>query len=354
MVEMAEIFRRYRDEYLKKYGNRILPSHRRTIDDIIACRTPVLGGNLYTCSCGKTERYSYHSCGNRHCPKCGNDDATVWAAKQATRIPAVPCYLIGFTVPHELNRIIRSNQKECYSLLFRASSETIGKLAADPRHMGAQPGMVGILHTWGRNLSYHPHVHYVAPSGGIDKQGKWVWSPYGEFFLPVKALSIIFRAKFRDGLKALGLYDAVPKEVWRKNWVVNCKPAGKGPQVIRYLSRYIYRVAITNSRILSLENGNVTFMYQPVESDEWKTMTLPALSFMARFLQHVLPKGFCKVRYYGFLHQRCKEKLKSIRKQLKLPDEPELLIPQSRKYCCPHCGKELQPVLSLQPQRKPP
>ncbi|HRW77854.1 MAG TPA: transposase [Candidatus Sabulitectum sp.] len=134
--------------------------------------------------------------------------------------------------------------------------------------------MVGILHTWGRNLSYHPHVHYVAPSGGIDKQGKWVWSPYGEFFLPVKALSIIFRAKFRDGLKALGLYDAVPKEVWRKNWVVNCKPAGKGPQVIRYLSRYIYRVAITNSRILSLENGNVTFMYPKLPPHPVPTLNL--------------------------------------------------------------------------------
>jgi len=172
MIEMAEIFRHYKDEYLRKYGNRILPSHRRAIDDIINCRTPVLGGNLYTCSCRKTERYSYHSCGNRHCPKCGNDDATQWVAKQVNHIPAIPCFLIGFTVPHELNAIIRSNQKDCYSLLFKASSESIKKLAADLRHLGAQPGMPRVLHTWGLNISYHPHIHYVVPGGGIDKNGK--------------------------------------------------------------------------------------------------------------------------------------------------------------------------------------
>lgn len=200
---MAEIFRQYKEEYLSKYGDRILPSHRRAIDDIISCRTPALGGSLYTCSCGKTERYSYHSCGNRHCPKCGNDNATLWVAKQVARIPAVPCFLVGFTVPHELNKITRSNQKDCYGLLFRASSESIKKLAADPRHLGAQPGMLGVLHTWGRNMSNHPHIHYVVPGGGIDKNGKWIPTPYRqEFFLPVRALSIIFRAKFRDGIKA--------------------------------------------------------------------------------------------------------------------------------------------------------
>ncbi|RLA72507.1 MAG: transposase [Epsilonproteobacteria bacterium] len=354
MIEMAEIFCRHREEYLCQYGDRILPSHRKTIDDIIACRTPALGGSVYTCSCGKTERYSYHSCGNRHCPKCGNDNATLWVAKQSVRIPAVPCFLIGFTLPHELNRIIRSNQKECFNLLFRASSESIRKLAADPRLLGAQPGMLGVLHTWGRNISYHPHIHYVVPGGGIDKNDKWIFTPYKQkFFLPVRALSIIFRAKFRDGMKALGLYDAVPAEVWRKDWVVNCRRVGKGPEVIKYLSRYIYRVAITNSRILSLIDGEITFLYRPVDSDDWKKMKLPVLAFMARFLQHVLPRGFCKVRYYGFLHQRCGEKLKSIRKQLKLP-VVTVTIPEPPRHFCPHCGDELILVRILQSQRGPP
>ena len=354
MIEMAEIFRQYKEDYLSKYGDRILPSHRRAIDDIIACRTPALGGSLYTCSCEKTERYSYHSCGNRHCPKCGNDNATLWVAKQVTRIPAVPCFLIGFTLPHELNKTIRSNQKECYSLLFRASSESIKKLAADPRLLGAQPGMLGVLHTWGRNMSNHPHIHYVVPGGGIDKNGKWKSTPYKQkFFLPAKAISPIFRAKFCDGMKALGLYDEIPKAVWRKNWVVNCKRVGKGPEVIKYLSRYIYRIAITNNRILSLHDGEVTFKYQPVNTDEWKTMKLPVLSFMARFLQHVLPKSFCKVRYYGFLHQRYREKLKSIKKQLRLP-EVSIPVIEPKKHFCPYCGEELILVRILQPQRGPP
>jgi hypothetical protein len=144
-------------------------------------------------------------------------------------------------------------------------------------------------------MSNHPHIHYVVPGGGIDKNGKWIYTPYKQkFFLPAKAISPIFRAKFRDGMKALGLYDAVPKVVWKKDWAVDCKRVGKGPEVVKYLSRYIYRIAITNSRILSLNDGEVTFKYKPVDTNEWKTMKLPVLAFMARFLQHVLPKGLCK------------------------------------------------------------
>ena len=323
------------------------------MDDIIVCRTPALGGNLYSCpSCGK-EKYSYHSCGNRHCPKCGNDDATRWVKKQSTRIPEVPCFLITFTLPHELNKFIRSNQKDCYSLLFKASSASIKKLAADPRHLGAQPGMLGVLHTWGRDLSYHPHVHYLVPGGGIDKNGRWCWTPYEDFFLPVRALSPIYRGKFRDGMKALGLYDAVPEKVWKRDWVVHCESVGQGPEVIRYLSRYIYRVAITNNRIISLKDNKVTFRYQPVGTKDWKYMTLPVLVFMARFLQHVLPKGFCKVRYYGYLHQRCTEKLNSIREQLGLPSVP-LPVEIPVILYCSNCGTALVHLLALQRMRSPP
>lgn len=340
MIEMAEVFRQNKEEYLRKYGDRILPSHRKTIDDIINCRTPVLGGNLYTCSsCGKSH-YSYHSCGNRHCPKCGNDDATRWVAKQSARIPAVPCFLLTFTVPHELNRIIRSNQKDCYGLMFKASAGSIKKLSSDPRHLGAQPGMLGVLHTWGRDLSYHPHVHYLIPGGGINKKNKWCWTPYNDFFLPVRALSRIYRAKFRDGMKKLSLYDSVPAEVWKKEWVVHSEPVGQGPEAIKYLSRYIYRVAITNSRIISLNDGKVTFSYQPVGTKDWKVMTLPVLMFMARFLQHILPRGFSKVRYYGFLHQRCTKKLDAIKTQLKLP-VIQLPVERQKSFCCPDCGKEM-------------
>ncbi len=353
MIEMADIFRQYKDEYLRKFGDKVLPSHRRAIDDIISCRTPALGGNLYSCpSCGK-KQYSYHSCGNRHCPKCGNDDATRWVEKQSARIPEVPCFLITFTLPHELNKVVRSNQRDCYGLLFRASSNSLKKLAADPRHLGAQPGMLGVLHTWGRDLSYHTHVHYLVPGGGIDESGKWVRTPYEDFFLPVRALSPIYRAKFRDGMKTLGLYDTVPEKVWKKDWVVHCESVGQGPEAIRYLSRYIYHVAITNSRILSLQNNEVTFRYQPVGAKDWRPMKLPVLVFMARFLQHVLPKGFCKVRYYGFLHQRCTDKLNALREQLGLTPVP-LPVEKPVILYCSHCGTALVHFFALQRMRAPP
>jgi len=193
----------------------------------------------------------------------------------------------------------------------------------------------------------------VIPGGGINESGKWVRTPYEDFFLPVRALSPIYRGKFRDGMKALGLYDSVPAGVWKMNCVVHCESVGQGPEAIKYLSRYIYRVAITNSRILSLQNNEVTFRYQPVGTKDWKPMKLPVLVFMARFLQHVLPKGLCKVRYYGFLHQRCTEKLNALREQLGLPPVP-LLVERPRILNCLYCGTELIHVLALQRMRAPP
>ena len=355
MPTVADIFIRYRNDYQKQFGTGLLPSHRRAMNAIIACRTQALGGSLYHCqSCGR-KHYSYHSCGNRHCPQCGHNAAERWARKLSALIPRVPCFLVGVTVPHQLNGLIRSHQKDLYRLLFCASSEAIKKLCADPRHLGAQPGMLGVLHTWGRDMGYHPHVHYLVPAGGIDATtGRWIPSRYADFLVPVQALSVIFRAKFRDGLKALGLFDRVPPEVWKKPWVIHCKPAGKGPEVIRYLARYIYRVALTNKRIVSIKNDRVSFCYQPVDSKRWKTMTLPALAFMARFLQHVLPRRFAKVRYYGFLHPRSREKLAAMRRQLALPPyRPPVDLP-SAPMCCPHCQAPLLLIENLPRLRAPP
>jgi hypothetical protein len=354
MPTVADIFIRYRNEYTKQFGPGLLPSHRRTMNAIIACRTNALGGSLYRCSsCGR-KHYSYHSCGNRHCPQCGYDAAERWARKQSALIPPGSCFLIGVTVPHQLNGLIRSHQKDLYRLLFTASAEAIKTLCADPRHLGAQPGMLGVLHTWGRDIGYHPHVHYVVPAGGVDAKGTWVPTRYADFLVPVQALSVIFRAKFRDGLKALALFDQVPHEVWKKPWVIHCKPAGKGPEVIRYLARYIYRVALTDNRIVSIRNDRVTFRYQPVDTKTWKTMTLPALVFMARFLQHVLPRRFAKVRYYGFLHPRCREKLNAVRKQLGLPPPPPITDPPPTPMLCPHCQAPLMLIGTLPRVRAPP
>lgn len=353
MPALADIFIRYRYDYLRQFGANLLPSHRRAMNDIIACRTPALGGSLYRCPSCERKHYTYHSCGNRHCPRCGFDSAEKWAQAQSARIPRVPCFLLTVTVPHETSRLIRSNQKVLYALLFTASAEAVKKLCADPRHLGAQPGLLGVLHTWGRDIGYHPHVHFLVPAGGIDSKGKWRPTRYPDFLVPVKALSSIIRAKFRDAVKTRGLFDQVPCEVWNKNWVVHCEAAGQGPEVIRYLARYIHRVALSNSHIVALKDDRVAFRYQPVGVKSWKTMTLPALTFMARFLQHVLPRHFAKVRYYGFLHPRCSIKLDAIRQQLGLcpPPIPE---PSTRIMLCPECKTPLQLIMELPRTRGPP
>jgi hypothetical protein len=354
MPAVADIFIRYRNDYLRQFGAGVLPSHRRAMSDIIACRTKVLGGSLYRCPSCERIHYTYHSCGNRHCPVCGHDAAEKWAQAQCARIPPVPCFLLTFTVPHALNRLIRSNQKNLYRLLFHAAAESVKILCADPRHLGAQPGMLGVLHTWGRDISYHPHIHFLVPAGGIDSEGRWRPTRYPDFLVPVKALSPIFRAKFRDGLKSLGLFSAAAPNVWKKSWVVHCQPAGRGPELIRYLARYIHRVALTNNRIVSVRDHRVTFRYQPVGAKYWKTMTLPVLAFMARFLQHVLPPRFAKVRYYGFLHPRCTAKLNTIRHQVGLPPVLAAPDPPPEPVRCPHCQTPLLLIEKLARLRAPP
>jgi len=354
MPTVADVFIRYRKDYLRQFGPGMLPSHRRTIRNIVTCRTKALGGSLYRCtSCGR-KHYSYHSCGDRHCPVCGHDAATRWARKTCALIPRVPCFLVGFTVPHRLNGLIRSHQKALYGLLFSASSSALNKLCADPRHLGARPGMLGILHTWARDTGYHPHVHYLVPAGGVDAKGRWVPTRYPDFLVPVQALSVIFRAKVRDGLKDLGLFDQVPPEVWKRPWVVHAEPAGHGPEVIRYFARYLYRVALTNTAVLAVNDDRVTFRYRTVDTKRSRTMTLPALVFMARFLQHVLPRRFAKVRYYGFLHPRARRKLDAVRRQLALP--PVRLPPDepARPMVCMVCRQPLVLLGTFPRSRAPP
>ena len=355
MPTVTDVFIRYHDSYVEQFATRLLPSHRRTIQHIVTCRTSRLGGSLYRCPSCERKHYSYHSCGDRHCPRCGADAAERWAQVQCARIPRLPCFLLTFTVPHgPLGALIRSHQNDLYRLLFSASQQALKKLAADPRHLGAQPGMLAVLHTWGRDIGYHPHVHMLVPAGGLDARGRWIRTRYPNFLVPVKALSKIFRAKFRDGLKELDLFDTLPPEVWQKGWVVHCEPAGRGPELIRYLARYIHRVALSNRSVVSVKNDRVTFRYRPVHTKTEKTMTLPAHSFMARFLQHVLPKRFAKVRYYGFLHPRCSAKLEAIRSQLHLPPPSPAPDDPPEPMLCPHCRTPLVFIELLTRVRAPP
>ncbi len=349
MVELAEIFRRYGPEYIDRFGSKMPPSHRRAINDIIDCRTEQMGGHLYRCENPNCEQivYAYHSCGNRSCPKCGQDKTQRWIEKQNHLLLPTHYFLVTFTLPCELRPVARSNQKVAYNLLFKSSAAALQQLAKDQRFVGGDIGMMGGLHTWRRDMGYHPHVHFIVPGGGLSPdRSKWLPSN-PEFFVPVQALSPIFRAKFRDALKKTDLFKSVPADVWQKDWVVHCKPVGNGNSALKYLAPYVYRVAITNKRIEKLENDQVTFRFKNSATDQWETATLPALEFIRRFLQHVLPKGFVKIRYYGFMAPN-KKNLLAVAKYLLGATGVSVVTPAAEQpYVCPHCGAKLLHVKSL-------
>jgi len=349
MVELADIFRRYGPDYIDRFGSKILPGHQRALHDIVACRTEQMGGHLYCCENPDCEHlvYAYHSCGNRSCPKCGQDKTRRWIEKQHNLLLPTHYFLVTFTLPCELRPIARSNQKVVYNLLFKSSAAALQKLAKDPRFVGGDIGMMGGLHTWSRDMGYHPHVHFIVPGGGLSPD-RSQWLPAkADFFVPVEALSPIFRAKFRDALKQTDLFDAVPTDVWKKDWVVHCKPVGNASSALKYLAPYVYRIAITNNRIEKLENGQVSFRFKNSDTDQWQTATLPAPEFIHRFLQHVLPKNFVKIRYYGFLSPN-KRNLLAVAKYLLGDSGGSDVIPTlGEKYICPECGSKLRRVKSL-------
>jgi hypothetical protein len=252
MLEVADIFRLHGPDYRAHFGNQMLPSHHRAMQDIETCRTASLGGQLYYCAHCDEQRYSYHSCKNRHCPKCQNEQANDWLQEQQSLLLPVSYFLVTFTLPAELRALARSNQKTCYNLLFRASAAALQQLALDPKFVGGRLGMVAVLHTWTRQLLYHPHVHFIVTGGALTADGRWR-SSRKDFLVPVKALSRIFRAKLRDALKKTALFAQVETALWRKDWVVHSEPVGSGAQAFQYLAPYIFRVAISNNRIRKLE-----------------------------------------------------------------------------------------------------
>lgn len=350
MIEIAGIFKKHGSSYLNKYSAGMLPSHIKAFDDILKCRTPIMGGKVYYCPDCKRYEYSYHSCGNRSCPKCQNDKAELWLEKNKKLLLPVNHFMITFTLPAELRSFARSNQKLFYNLLFKCSSKSIEKLSADPKYIGGKPGMIGILHTWSRTLAYHPHVHYIVTGGGLsENKDKWNKSR-SNFLLPVKALTVIFRAKFRDELKKENpaLFNSIALKIWRKTWVVNSIPVGRGEKALKYLAQYVFRIAISNNRIIALENGMVTFKYKESQTNHWKIMKLEAHEFIRRFLQHVLPTGFVKVRYYG-LFASANRRMLSMAKMLFVCGSilPKKKTNNTRHFKCAVCKKEMVVVVVI-------
>lgn len=302
MPTVADIVRRSGTSYLESAGPAVPHAHRKVMAAIGACRTGELGTAVFACSdCGHRHHIG-RSCGNRHCPTCQQDKGSAWLHRHQRKLIPCPYFFLTFTLPAELRPLARRQQRIVYGALFQASSDAIRTLAADPKYIGTpSPGFLGVLHTWGRNLSYHPHVHYLAAGGGPSPDGaRWLPSR-ADFFLPVKALSVLFRAKLRAALQQAGLLDTVDPSVWRKDWVVHCKPVGDGRAALKYLTPYIFRVAITDRRIRAADDEAVTFTWRKSGSRRDRTLSLSPHEFLRRLLQHVLPDGFQKVRSFGFL-----------------------------------------------------
>lgn len=370
-LEVADIFRRYGDDYRERYP--LSYQQRRVMRAIELCRTEALGGHLWVCDDCGAEVPLYNSCGNRHCPKCQCLDKERWLEARARDVLPVSYFHVVFTVPHTLNALFRGNPRRLYGLLFKASSETLAQIAADPRHLGARIGFLGILHTWSSTLTFHVHTHYVVPAGGLSPDGdRWIHGPE-RFLLPVKILSKVFRGKFLDffeqayrkrelaltgpleELQHPVLFEDLIDQLYRHNWVVYAKEPFAGPEkVLQYLARYTHRVAISNDRVLAIDDDQITFRYKDyARGGAWRTMSLEPTEFIRRFLQHVLPRGFVRIRYFGLLANRSrKENLQRGRTLLRAQPPPEPAKAERETWLelvhrltgrdparCPRCGE---------------
>jgi hypothetical protein len=326
-LEVADIFRRYGDAYRAAAGSSLSLAQRRVMTAIETCRTAALGGHVEQCDACGHQRIAYNSCANRHCPKCQSLNRAAWIDARTADLLDVEYFHLVFTLPEPIAAIALQNKAQVYGLLFRATAETLRTIAADPQHLGATIGFFAVLHTWGQTLTHHPHLHCVVPGGGLSPDAtRWVACRPG-FFLPVRVLSRLFRRLFLQGLQAAynagtlhltGVLDALrARDTWARHlaslrqteWVVYAKRPLAGPsQVLEYVGRYTHRVALNNHRLLDMDDGHVQFTYKDYRADAVappvKTMTLAASEFIRRFLLHVLPTGFHRIRYYGFLGAR--------------------------------------------------
>jgi hypothetical protein len=386
-LELADIFRRHGEEYCTRNGSHMSPEQHRVMRAIAICRTAALGGHVDQCDhCGHRV-VSYNSCRNRHCPKCQALAKAKWLQARRAELLPVPYYHVIFTLPHSLAPLAQQNKRVVYNILFQAVSQTLLTLAADPKHLGAEIGFLAILHTWGQTLLTHPHVHCVVPGGGLaDDRQKWV-ACRERFFLPVPVLSRLFRRLFLDCLQKAfthgrlefqgdiqhlaepAAFDRFLQTCRQTDWVVYAKPPFGGPEkVLDYLARYTHRIAISNERLLTLEDGKVSFSWRDYKhGGTRRTMTVDAHEFIRRFLLHVLPNGFVRVRYYGLLANRYRaQRLRLCRTLLEVP-EPADSQPIAQQHwtdllkrltgvdplACPRCKKGRMLRIEILPPSTP-
>ena len=359
--------------YRKRFGPSMPGRHRQVLRKTLACRTPAMGGQLFQCPDCPGFHYQYHSCNDRHCPQCGQTDADAWLERQRARLLfPVPYFLLTFTIPEELRRFIRSQLQTGLDLLFAASAQALQDLAANPKRLGAQLGMLGVLHTWSRTLIFHPHIHYLIPGGGLSTDGRH-WVPArNKFLLHHKPLGDRFRNVFKERLqqKHRDLFKQVPAKVWKLHWNVGCQDAGSGENALRYLSRYVFKTATGNRAVTLLPDGKVRWPYRDSQTGKDTAITLDPLDWMSRFLQHILPPYFARVRTFGWLHPAAKVRANRVRALLRAapllsaaekaawqpsnnpelsgpddePSDPQPSTPNPQPVLCPHCRKAMRLV----------
>ena len=371
-LEVADILSASGDGFIERNESHIAWPQLKVMRAIRRCRTAALGGHRDRCSgCGEDLGLSYNSCRNRHCPKCQGPARHQWIARRTADLVPLGYFHVVFTVPHQLSALMLQNKRTLYSLLFRASSEAMMELAGERQRLGAEIGFLGALHTWGQTLEHHPHVHYVVPEGGFNPdRTAWIRPKY-RFFLPVEALSETFRGKFVDGLKSLfrrgklqfhgslrslaepRAFARFLQTLHRHKWVVYAKKPFGGPEhVLRYLAQYTHRVAISNHRLVSFDEEKVAFRWRDyAHGNKKRKMTLTAHEFIRRFLLHVLPRGFVRIRHFGWMANRCRRKLAALCRLLLQAGALPMASPPTPSRICPHCGGTVLAVERFTPQQ---
>ena len=351
---LAAVFAQHWPAYLAAYGARIPAQHVRAARAIMRCRTAELGCVFYRCDdCGRMEAHPI-SCGHRACNGCGQHKSVEWEARQKARLLPVPYHMVTFTIPAEFRALFRSHQELCYDLLFRESAAALSAFAADPRHLGGQIGMSGVLQTWTRDLRYHPHIHYLVPAGAVTATG-WIRPKNPGVLVPAIPLAMHMRNRMRAALKAADfkLYMSLPSKVWKKPWNCDARPVGSGAKAMEYVARYVQKTALDAARIIAVSEKGVSYKWTHRQSGQSRVTSVKGREFLRLFLQHVLPRGFTRVRHFGYLSAAAKERYDRLRTLLRA-GAVVLILPDKRPVCCEACGSAMRFTHFVRPRTRAP
>jgi hypothetical protein len=350
-LNLASILREHWKDFAASNAHLLTRVHYRAVRAVTACRTPELGAQVYRCGDCSKVHFAYHSCNHRACPKCGGQEQAEWTAAQEAKLLPVPYFMLTFTLPEQLRRFAYQQQQWFYEAMFKALSSTLNTFARDAKHLGGMPGFTAVLHTWSRQMYYHPHVHVIMPGVVLVEDGLSLRRAKGRKYLfPVKALAVAFRHRLmklilsRDKEEGTRHLSQIDPQVWRMAWVVDSRGVGNGEAAVRYLARYVAKTAVSEQRLVGKDaDGKLRLNCQSSATGQWSVVSLSASEFLRRWCQHILPKGFMRVRHYGFLSAAARAKLERLRQILGAIKPQSKPVPEELVIQCPCCGKAMRP-----------